>query len=137
VAPPIFGAMAITSPSVMESVYVGNAAVDGDRGWLLGHFRPVDDVRHSDEVEVKWGVHPAGDRRAEWVTGEKRTAMLVLISGRFRVELPGRSVLLADQGDYVVWGPGVDHSWYAEQESVVLTVRWPSIPGYTVPLQAG
>lgn len=117
-----------------ENVYVGRAAVDaaGDRGWLLGHFKPADDVRHSGDVEIKWGVHPKGDERAEWVTGEKRTALLMLISGRFRVELPGRSVLLADQGDYVVWGPGVDHSWYAEEEAVVLTVRWPSVPGYAV-----
>jgi hypothetical protein len=119
---------------MMNKVYVGKAAVDaaGDHGWLLGHFKPIDDVRHSDDVEIKWGVHPRGDRRARWVTEEKRTALLVLISGRFRVELPGRSVLLADQGDYVVWEHGVDHSWYAEEESVVLTVRWPSVPGYAV-----
>ncbi len=64
--------------------------------------------------------------------GEQRTALLVLISGRFHVQVPGRSVVLAEQGDYVVWGHGVDHSWYAEQESVVLTVRWPSVPGYAV-----
>jgi hypothetical protein len=115
-------------------VYVGNAGTDAisDRGWLLGHFKSPGDVRHSADVEIKWGVHPRGDERAQWVTGEKRTALLVLISGRFRVELPGRSVLLANQGDYVVWTPGVDHSWYAEEESVVLTVRWPSIPGYAV-----
>jgi hypothetical protein len=121
---------------MVENVYVGKAPVDaaGDRGWLVGHFKPLDDVRHSDDVEIKWGVHPPGDRRAEWTTGEKRTALLVLISGRFRVELPGRSVLLVDQGDYVVWGPGVDHSWHAEVESVVLTVRWPSVPGYAVPV---
>jgi quercetin dioxygenase-like cupin family protein len=118
------------------NVYVGKAAADaaGDRGWLLGHFKPLGDVRHSDDVEIKWGVHPPGERRARWATDEKRTALLVLISGRFRVELPGRSVLLADQGDYVVWGPGVDHSWQAEDASVVLTVRWPSIPGYAVPV---
>lgn len=125
----------LTSRLVVDNVYVGKAAVDaaGDRGWLLGHFKPFGDVRHSEDVEIKWGVHPQGDRRARWVAGEKRTALLVLISGRFRVELPGRSVLLAEQGDYVVWGPGVDHSWYAEEESVVLTVRWPSVPGYAVP----
>jgi hypothetical protein len=125
----------VASRPVTENVYVGRAAVDaaGDRGWLLGHFKPDGDVRHSGDVEIKWGVHPKGDRRAEWVTGEKRTALLMLISGRFRVELPGRSVLLADQGDYVVWGAGVDHSWYAEEEAVVLTVRWPSVPGYAVP----
>jgi hypothetical protein len=119
---------------MVEKVYVGTATMDaaGDRGWLLGHFKSDGDIRHSDDVEIKWGVHPRGDRRAQWTTGEKRTALLVLISGRFRVELPGQDAVLAKQGDYVVWGPGVDHSWYAEEESVVMTVRWPSIPGYAV-----
>ncbi|MFG1677633.1 signal peptidase I [Micromonospora sp. NPDC049282] len=117
-----------------DQVYVGNAAVDGatDAGWLLGHFKPAGDVRHSAEVEVKWGVHPAGETRARWATGERRTALLVLISGAFRVELPDRTVVLRAPGDYVVWGRGVDHSWYAERESTVLTVRWPSVPGYRV-----
>ncbi|GAB1817568.1 cupin domain-containing protein [Herbidospora sp. RD11066] len=117
-----------------ERVYVGNANADAllDRGWLLGHFRPSGDARHSDEVEVKWGVHPKGETRAEWVTGESRTAMIVLISGRFRMELRDQDVVLEKQGDYLVWG-GVDHSWVAEEESVVLTVRWPSVPGYRAP----
>ncbi|GHE31212.1 signal peptidase I [Streptomyces capitiformicae] len=116
------------------SVYVGHASKDAalDRGWLLGHFKADGDPRHSDAVEIKWGVHPRGDRRAQWVRGEERTALQVLISGRFRVDFPGRSVVLERQGDYVVWGRGVDHSWVAEEESVVLTVRWPSVPGYAV-----
>lgn len=117
-----------------DRVYVGNAAVDGatDAGWLLGHFKPLGDVRHSTEVEVKWGVHPAGEARSAWATGELRTALLVLISGAFRIELRDRTVVLREPGDYVVWGRGVDHSWYAERDSVVLTVRWPSVPGYRV-----
>lgn len=115
-------------------VYVGNAGKDAplDRGWLLGHFKEESDPRHSEDVEIKWGIHPAGDERAEWVRGERRTALLVLIGGRFRMEFPGRSVTLCEQGDYVVWERGVDHSWFAEEESVVLTVRWPSVPGYRV-----
>jgi hypothetical protein len=118
-----------------DMVYVGNAAVDGpaNRGWLLGHFMPEGDLRRSDAVEVKWGIHPPGDERAQWVTGERRTGLHVLISGRFRIELPGRSILLQRPGDYVVLS-GVGHSWRAEEESVVLTVRWPSVPGYAVPL---
>ncbi|MFF0521463.1 signal peptidase I [Actinomadura nitritigenes] len=117
-----------------QGVYVGKAAADaaGDRGWLLGHFKPPGDLRHSEDVEIKWGVHPKGERRARWTDGEKRTALLVLISGRFWLEFPGRDVVLAEPGDYVVWGRGVDHSWEAEEESVVMTVRWPSIPGYAV-----
>ncbi|MGW0773161.1 signal peptidase I [Streptomyces sp. NPDC002835] len=117
-----------------DGVYVGNAGKDAalDHGWLLGHFKDAGDPRHSEAVEIKWGVHPPGEERARWVSGERRTALLVLISGRFRVRLPGRDVLLTEQGDYVVWGRGVDHSWLAEEESVVLTVRWPSVPGYAV-----
>jgi hypothetical protein len=116
------------------NVYVGTAAADGpaNRGWLLGHFMPAGDVRHSDDLEIKWGVHARGDQRERWVTDERRTALIVLVSGRFRVELPGRSVLLARQGDYVVFD-GVDHSWRAEDDSVILGVRWPSIPGYASP----
>ncbi|WP_327234036.1 signal peptidase I [Streptomyces sp. NBC_01317] len=118
-----------------DGVYVGNADKEAaaDGGWLLGHFKERGDPRHSDAVEVKWGVHPRGERRARWVKGEVRTALLVLVSGRFLMEFPGRSVLLARQGDYVVWGQGVDHSWFAEDDSVVMTLRWPSVSGYAVP----
>jgi hypothetical protein len=114
-----------------ETIYVGNAAVDAlaDRGWLLGHFKSAGDARHSDDVEIKWGVHPAGEQRRQWVTDESRSAAVLLISGRFRLELPGRSVLLSRQGDYVVFH-GVGHSWLAEEDSVVAVVRWPSLPGY-------
>jgi hypothetical protein len=117
-----------------DQIYVGNATVDApaDRGWLLGHFKPAPGVRHSDDVEIKWGIYHPGDQRAQWVTGERRTAMIILISGRFWVDLPERSVLLTRQGDYVVFR-GIGHSWRAEQESVVMSVRWPSVPGYAVP----
>ena len=35
-------------------------------------------------------------------------------------------------GDYVLFD-GVSHSWQAEEASVVLSVRWPSVPGYAAP----
>jgi hypothetical protein len=118
---------------VTATIYTGSASQDAldNRGWLLGHFMPDEDLRHSTDVEVKWGAHPRGDERAKWVTAETRTALIVLVSGRFRLNFRDRSVLLADQGDYVVFS-GVDHSWYAEEESIILGVRWPSIPGYAV-----
>ncbi|MEU8252341.1 signal peptidase I [Nonomuraea sp. NPDC048916] len=118
-----------------SGVYVGNASKDApdDQGWILGHFKAPDDRRHSGDVEIKWGIHPRGDQRPAWVTGEERTALLILISGRFRMHFRGHSVVLENQGDYVVWGRGVDHSWTAEEDSVVMTVRWPSIPGYKAP----
>lgn len=108
----------------------GNAAEDGDatRGWLLGHFiQPEDDVRSSRDVEVKWANHPAGEKRPDWTTGEQRTTMLLLVNGRFRLHLTEETVDLTKQGDYVVWGPGIDHSWEALADSTVITVRWPSV----------
>ncbi len=121
----------LASSLVTETVHAGNAEADAlaTRGWLLGHFRPEDDARHSADVEVKWAIHPQGERRPEWVADEKRSTLVLLISGRFHIELPGRSVLLARQGDYVVFH-GVSHSWYAEEASVVVVTRWPSVPGY-------
>lgn len=115
-----------------DNWYTGNANDDGDahRGWLLGHFiEPKESVRATADLEVKWGTHPAGDKRAGWTTGEQRTTMVVLISGRFRVDLSVGEVMLARQGDYGVWGPGIEHSWEALEDSVVLTVRWPSVSG--------
>jgi hypothetical protein len=53
----------------------------------------------------------------------------VLVSGRFRIDLPDRSVVLAEPGDYIVFR-GVNHTWQAEEASVVVSVRWPSLPGF-------
>ena len=122
--------MVLRSSAVAEEIYVGNATTDAaTRGWLLGHFMPTGDPRNSDAVEIKWGVHPAGEQRPGWVTDDPRSILSVLISGRFRIDLPDRSVVLARQGDYVVFH-GVNHTWQAEEESVVVSVRWPSLPGY-------
>jgi quercetin dioxygenase-like cupin family protein len=117
--------------AVSASWHSGNAAEDGqgNRGWLLGHFIGADKgVRSSKDVEVKWGIHPAGDKRAGWTADEQRTTLVLLVEGNFRIDLTEGSVTLARQGDYAVWGPGVDHSWEAISPSVVVTVRWPSSP---------
>lgn len=108
----------------------GNASEDGQdtRGWLLGHFiDPPEDVRATEALEVKWADHPAGEKRAGWTTGDQRTTMLLLVQGHFRLELTEGSCTLERQGDYVVWGPGIDHTWEALADSTVITVRWPSV----------
>ena len=68
-------------------------------------------------------------RRPARAVGHRRTALGCAHPGQRPVSgsgLPGRSVLLAQQGDYVVFH-GVNHSWHAEEPSVVLAVRWPSV----------
>ena len=107
----------------------GNAADDTNdtRGWLIGHFiAPSQGVRSTQDVEVKWGVHSAGEKRPEWTSDDQRTTLLLLVQGQFRIRLTEGTATLSRQGDYVMWGPGIDHSWEAIDDSVVVTVRWPS-----------
>jgi hypothetical protein len=56
-------------------------------------------------------------------------AELICSGGRFRVDLPDRSVVLDRPGAYVVFS-GAGHSWVAEEDSTTLCIRWPSVRGY-------
>lgn len=109
----------------------GNAADASrdTRGWFLGHFMPgADNPLRSDEVELKWYTHAKGETRAEWAPGNPVRTLNILIRGKFVLLFPDREVVLAKEGDFVVFGPDVPHSYRSEEESLVLTVRWPSAP---------
>lgn len=109
----------------------GNAAVDGGNfhSWLVGHFVPESLApRLSNDVEIKWAAHQAGEHQAEWTVNETATTISILIRGRDRISFPDGDIVLEHEGDYVMWGPGVPHRWKAETEVVVVTVRWPSKP---------
>lgn len=110
----------------------GNAYDDGAerRGWLIGHFiGPETSPLHSTDVEIKWGTHQAGEKRHEWTVAEEevRTTMVMLLRGHFAVRLPDGDQEMKREGDFVVFGPGTAHSWQAFDDSIVMTVRWPSV----------
>ena len=105
------------------------AAAKDTRGWLHGHFMPGEDnpLRNAD-LEVKWFTHAKGETRPEWSPANRVRTLNILIRGRFVLLFPESEVLLENEGDYVLFGPGIAHSFRAEEQSLVLTVRWPSIP---------
>ncbi|MEV0731080.1 signal peptidase I [Polymorphospora sp. NPDC050346] len=108
---------------------VGNAAESGRAGgWFVGPFLERAGIRRTDRVELKWGVHRAGERRDGISDGAGVGSAAVLVTGSFVMEFPTkrRHVLLSRCGDYVLYGPGVAHSWHAVTDSTVLTVRWPA-----------
>ncbi|MBW4604649.1 MAG: signal peptidase I [Calothrix sp. FI2-JRJ7] len=118
-----------------NKVIFGNAKQEGASrgGWFVGHFiNPPDDARYSEEVEVKWAVHFEGDNRSEWAVNNEATTLSILINGRFRLEFEDRKIVLSCEGDYVLWRPGVSHTWEAESDCTILTVRWPSKAGDSV-----
>lgn len=113
----------------------GNAQIEGASrwGWFLGHFiTGTGDPRSTSTLEVKWTVHKAGEGRERWAKNIQATTLSILIQGRFCLQFPEQTVWLSREGDYALWGPGILHTWYAEEESTVLTVRWPSLPGDSV-----
>ncbi|MBA2596373.1 MAG: signal peptidase I [Chloroflexia bacterium] len=115
-----------------EGVTSGNAADDGSGrdGWLLGHFLAGEDMaRATADVEVKWAVYAGGERRIAWGVNDRAHTLAILVRGIFRLRFPEREVLLSREGDYVLWEPGVPHLWQAEGPTIVVTVRWPSLPG--------
>jgi hypothetical protein len=85
---------------------------------------------------VKWGIHALGDVRTAWGASDEATTLSILIRGRIRILFKeGREALLSQAGDYALWGPGMAHRWRIEQDdTVVLTVRWPSKAGDTLDL---
>ena len=115
-------------------VEVGNAADQGSarNGWFIGHF--IDralGLRHSGEIEVKWGTHRAGESKSNYGANDRAKTLSILISGRFVLEFPdsGEIVHLEQPGDFALWPPGPRHRWTVIEDAVILTVRWPSLPG--------
>jgi hypothetical protein len=117
-----------------EAYYFGNANTDQVRssGWFIGQFvSPESGIRHQTDVELKWGVHPDGDRRPGPWANRNGTTISVLVEGilhvTFHVDGAQKRVTLKTKGDYVIFGPDVVHSWEATGDTIVLSVRFPSV----------
>ena len=127
--------MTVRTPGVLS----GNAAADDPvrYGWFVGHFMPhAEDPRATSAVEVKWAVYQGGEGRDGWGANREAATLAVLVRGRFRLRFPDREVVLEREGDYALWEPGVPHHWQADGPTIVLSVRWPSLPGDSVTVAA-
>ena len=119
----------------------GNAGTDGAgfKGWFMGdlnRWAPKDDaaafgLRQSSIIEMKWGVHRAGETRPEWAPCSNNSTLSLLVRGKFlaRFRKPNNPDAVIEQrlvreGDYAVWGTDLEHTWVVEEDSVILTVRW-------------
>jgi hypothetical protein len=115
--------------------YVGNAATDSVAGtaWFLGQFVPEElGLRHQTDVELKWGVHSQGDCRPDGLQANGvATTISVLVRGTmqitFAIDGNTRRITLRNEGDYVIFGPELVHGWEAITDSVILSIRFPSV----------
>lgn len=98
------------------------------RGWILGHFMGPDSPFATENVEIKWGNEPAGSRKEVAAQNTQAQSLAILIRGSFTFFFNEGEITLDKEGDYVFYPAGVSHSWVSNEDSLILTVRWPSIP---------
>ena len=114
-------------------------------GWIVAcsewaktesaHLRYMPQHALAHTLCIKWFDHPRGDPHGcgKPLSEGRLISFLVSAEGRFRLEFseqadfPARHTVthvLATHGDFVMWGEGVYHRWFAEEASSILTVRW-------------
>ena len=124
----------------MTGFITGNAADEAIRkqdGWFVGYFIDVSDLRHSNDVEVKWGILRSGQMNEEgFVANKTAKSLCVMIAGHLRLYIRHvakpeivQTVELSQTGQYVLWDKSIQHNWEAISDCIVLAVRWPSVPG--------
>jgi hypothetical protein len=119
---------------MIDGVSIGNASnTDHRRGWFIGHFIEEDPLRCSTRVQVKWGTHDKGNKNVLFKNNRTTWSLAILVKGcyRFIFRRGGKQqfVCLDKPGDYVLWCPQIPYKGYADRDAtVVVTVRWPSVP---------
>jgi hypothetical protein len=99
------------------------------RGWFLGHFMPGEEnPLRTTELEVKWYTHAKGETREQWAPANSVKTLNLLLRGHFVLLFPDQEIALEKEGEFVLFGPGMPHSFRSVEESRVLTIRWPSAP---------
>jgi cupin superfamily acireductone dioxygenase involved in methionine salvage len=126
------GLLQMTCNNQNELFSIGNAMKNGTRGWFVGQFMaPSFGLVHQQALEIKWGQHSKGERRQKFSKSLNATTISILVNGSFIIWLKltdgMREVVLNSPGDYVAFGPGIDHAWEAIEDSLVITIRFPSL----------
>lgn len=111
-------------------VVYGNAELDGaqTRRWFVGNFLPEETGRRFSDVELKWSVNRKGAKNEGIAYNKVAHSMAILVRGKMQVEFTNGNISLSQIGDYALWEPGVKHSWTALEDTITLSVRWPSLP---------
>jgi hypothetical protein len=99
------------------------------RGWFVGQFIDTSSLLHSKNLEIKWGLHKAGEIFDTIRMNKHAKSLSILIDGEFKFIFPdtNKTYHLKQKGDFIFWDAGVFHSTECKKDSTILTIRWPSI----------
>ena len=117
-------------------IHKGNAILDGGGGWFIGDKQAPGSPRYRNKMFVKYGIHSAGEQSKPASPVKPLVTVSILIEGgpfvhwfekadksKFTNGAEKVVVTLKDIGDYLLYEPGIDHSWKAIGNSVVLTMQ--------------
>jgi len=98
------------------------------RGWILGHFMEEGSPFKTGNVGIKWGNHKKGDHKEIVAKNSLSHSLGILIRGKFTFVFQDQTISLDQEGDYVYYPSGTAHSWIVDEDCLILTIRWPSVP---------
>jgi cupin superfamily acireductone dioxygenase involved in methionine salvage len=132
---------------MLQDITTGNTKKDGTEFsfWFVGQIEkwckekdmPFDakryGLRNTGDIEIKWGIYKKGELRNVWASSSEKTAMSILVRGDFTFIFRNianheeqKEVRLLNEGDYVIWREDVEHTWRMDEDSEILTLRWPT-----------
>lgn len=122
----------------MDKVFSGNLNNQDNsktRGWFIGHFIKEPYQLRSDKFEAKWGMHSKGEGSVIGEYNETAKTLGLLVQGKVKFNFPpsGKEIILKNVGDYVFYDARVPHKCEFLEDSIVLTLRWPSLQDDQVP----
>lgn len=106
-----------------------NKTASEHRGWVIGNFMDKQSPFCTKNFEVKWGKHKKGESKGT-VTQTNADSLAILVYGKHAIKFPSlrKEIVLEKEGDYLFFPRGVDHTWETLEDTLMLTIRWPSIP---------
>lgn len=102
------------------------------KGWFVGHFMENGSPFKTINFEVKWHKLKKGEKDYRFGTQKTAKTLGILVYGKFQYIFPKekiKKITLKKEGDYCFYNSGVTHTWKALEDSLLFSMRWPSIPG--------
>jgi hypothetical protein len=116
----------------MLTIKQGNFNIESEKNgqWIMGHFIEPGSPFHNTDFEIKFAKHAKGERKVQTRSKKNVKTLGILIYGKFSVALTKekRTINLAKEGDYIFYNSMVPHVGTALADTLLLVIRWPSIP---------
>ncbi len=114
----------------MPQIEKGNALDESKatRGWFVGAFINKLGLQKTSDIEIKYGKHPQGEGHTSQAGPGDATSIGLLVSGEYGIKFEDQAeIVLDNEGDYVIWNPNIPHSTHAYADTLLITIRWPSL----------